>query len=230
MSRSAHPAGPRYADVIPEGHYSAPPADLNTLDPRVWSRTVARSPEGVAQVGGLDVRALAEEYGTPAYILDEADFRARCRAWREAFGADADVFYAGKAFLSRAVVRWLHEEGLNLDVCTGGELAVALSAGMPAERIALHGNNKSMEEIERAVAAGVGRIVVDSFQEIVRVADIAARHGKRQRVQIRVTVGVEAHTHEFIATAHEDQKFGFSSPAGTPPRPCAGSWPWPRSN
>ncbi|WP_329312135.1 diaminopimelate decarboxylase [Streptomyces sp. NBC_01262] len=214
MSRSAHPAGPRYADVIPEGHYSAPPADLNTLDPRVWSRTVARSPEGVAQVGGLDVRALAEEYGTPAYILDEADFRARCRAWREAFGADADVFYAGKAFLSRAVVRWLHEEGLNLDVCTGGELAVALSAGMPAERIALHGNNKSMEEIERAVAAGVGRIVVDSFQEIVRVADIAARHGKRQRVQIRVTVGVEAHTHEFIATAHEDQKFGFSLTGG----------------
>jgi diaminopimelate decarboxylase len=214
MSRSAHPAGPRYADVLPEGHYSAPPADLNTLDPRVWSRTVARTPEGAAQVGGLDVRHLAEEFGTPAYIVDEADFRARCRAWREAFGEGADVFYAGKAFLSRAVVRWLHEEGLNLDVCTGGELAVALSAGMPAERIALHGNNKSAEEIERAVTAGVGRIVLDSFQEIVRVADIARRHGKRQRVQIRVTVGVEAHTHEFIATAHEDQKFGFSLSGG----------------
>jgi diaminopimelate decarboxylase len=214
MSRSAHPAGPRYADVIPEGHYSAPPADLNTLDPRVWSRTVARTTDGAAQVGGLDVRHLAEEFGTPAYILDEADFRARCRAWREAFGEDADVFYAGKAFLSRAVVRWLHEEGLNLDVCTGGELAVALSAGMPAERIALHGNNKSAEEIERAVTAGVGRIVLDSFQEIVRVADIARKHGKRQRVQIRVTVGVEAHTHEFIATAHEDQKFGFSLSGG----------------
>jgi diaminopimelate decarboxylase len=214
MSRSAHPAGPRYADVLPEGHYSAPPADLNTLDPRVWSRTVARTPDGAAQVGGLDVRHLAEEFGTPAYIVDEADFRARCRAWREAFGEGADVFYAGKAFLSRAVVRWLHEEGLNLDVCTGGELAVALSAGMPAERIALHGNNKSAEEIERAVTAGVGRIVLDSFQEIVRVADIARRHGKRQRVQIRVTVGVEAHTHEFIATAHEDQKFGFSLSGG----------------
>ncbi|WP_127361302.1 diaminopimelate decarboxylase [Actinacidiphila soli] len=214
MSRSAHPAGPRYADVLPEGHYTAPPADLNTLDPRVWSRTVARTTDGAAQVGGLDVRHLAEEFGTPAYILDEADFRARCRAWREAFGEDADVFYAGKAFLSRAVVRWLHEEGLNLDVCTGGELAVALSAGMPAERIALHGNNKSAEEIERAVTAGVGRIVLDSFQEIVRVADIARKHGKRQRVQIRVTVGVEAHTHEFIATAHEDQKFGFSLSGG----------------
>lgn len=214
MSRSAHPAGPRYADVLPEGHYAAPPADLNTLDPRVWARTVSRDAEGVATVGGLDVRALAEEFGTPAYILDEADFRARCRAWREAFGADADVFYAGKAFLSRAVVRWLHEEGLNLDVCSGGELAVALSAGMPADRIALHGNNKTTEEIRQAVEAGVGRIVVDSFQEIVRVADAAQKAGRRQRVQVRVTVGVEAHTHEFIATAHEDQKFGFSLGGG----------------
>ncbi|MEU1538009.1 diaminopimelate decarboxylase [Actinacidiphila glaucinigra] len=214
MSRSAHPAGPRYADVLPEGHYAAPPADLNTLDPRVWARTVSRDAEGVATVGGLDVRALAEEFGTPAYILDEADFRARCRAWREAFGADADVFYAGKAFLSRAVVRWLHEEGLNLDVCSGGELAVALSAGMPVDRIALHGNNKTTAEIRQAVEAGVGRIVVDSFQEIVRVADAAQKAGRRQRVQVRVTVGVEAHTHEFIATAHEDQKFGFSLGGG----------------
>ncbi|MDX2645188.1 diaminopimelate decarboxylase [Streptomyces sp. PA03-1a] len=214
MSRSAHPAGPRYADVLPEGHYAAPPADLNTLDPRVWARTVTRDAEGVATVGGLDVRGLAEEFGTPAYILDEADFRARCRAWREAFGADADVFYAGKAFLSRAVVRWLNEEGLNLDVCSGGELAVALSAGMPADRIALHGNNKTTEEIRQAVEAGVGRIVVDSFQEIVRVADAAQKLGRRQRVQVRVTVGVEAHTHEFIATAHEDQKFGFSLGGG----------------
>ncbi|MFI8179261.1 diaminopimelate decarboxylase [Actinacidiphila glaucinigra] len=214
MSRSAHPAGPRYADVLPEGHYAAPPADLNTLDPRVWARTVTRDAEGVAIVGGLNVRGLAEEFGTPAYILDEADFRARCRAWREAFGADADVFYAGKAFLSRAVVRWLHEEGLNLDVCSGGELAVALSGGMPADRIALHGNNKTVEEIRQAVEAGVGRIVVDSFQEIVRVADAAQKAGRRQRVQVRVTVGVEAHTHEFIATAHEDQKFGFSLGGG----------------
>ncbi|MFG2192846.1 diaminopimelate decarboxylase [Streptomyces sp. NPDC048639] len=208
MSRSAHPAGPRHADVLPEGHYTAPPADLNELDPRVWSRTVARDAEGVVTVGGRDVQQLAEEFGTPAYILDEDDFRSRCRAWRQAFGDGADVFYAGKAFLSRAVVRWLHEEGLNLDVCSGGELATALAAGMPAERIALHGNNKSTEEIRRAVEEGVGRIVLDSFQEIVRVAHIAEQLGRRQRVQIRVTVGVEAHTHEFIATAHEDQKFG----------------------
>ncbi|MFG2760428.1 diaminopimelate decarboxylase [Streptomyces wuyuanensis] len=214
MSRSAHPAGPRYADVLPEGHYTAPPTDLNVLDEKVWSRTVNRGEAGVVTVAGIEVTRLAEEFGTPAYFLDEADFRARCRAWADAFGKDADVFYAGKAFLSRAVVRWLDEEGLNLDVCSGGELATALDAGMPAERIAFHGNNKSVEEIERAVGAGVGRIVLDSFQEIVRVAHVARSLGRRQRVQIRVTVGVEAHTHEFIATAHEDQKFGLALAGG----------------
>ncbi|GEB50509.1 MULTISPECIES: diaminopimelate decarboxylase [Streptomyces] len=227
MSRSAHPAGPRHADVLPEGRYpgsTAPPADLNSLDPQVWAQTVRRSADGAVSVGGLDVRALAEEFGTPAYILDEADFRARCRAWRSAFGEGADVYYAGKAFLSRAVVRWLHEEGLNLDVCSGGELATALDAGMPPERIALHGNNKSSEEIDRAVGAGVGRIVLDSFQEIARVAHAARRHGRRQPVQIRVTVGVEAHTHEFIATAHEDQKFGLAL-AGSAAHPEAGGGP-----
>ncbi|MET9801181.1 diaminopimelate decarboxylase [Streptomyces sp. NPDC006368] len=214
MSRSAHPAGPRHADVLPEGHYSAPPADLNRLEEKVWARTVSRNADGVVTVGGIPVTTLAEEFGTPAYFLDEADFRARCRAWADAFGKEADVFYAGKAFLSRAVVRWLTEEGLNLDVCSGGELITALDAGMPAERIAFHGNNKSVDEIERAVRAGVGRIVLDSFQEIVRVAHIAQSLGKRQRVQIRVTVGVEAHTHEFIATAHEDQKFGLALAGG----------------
>ncbi|MQY11997.1 Diaminopimelate decarboxylase [Streptomyces sp. RB5] len=209
MSRSAHPAGPRHGDVLPEGHYTPPPTDLNELDPRVWARTVTRGEDGTATVAGIPVSRLQEEFGTPAYILDEDDFRARCRAWTDAFSG-ADVFYAGKAFLSRAVVRWLREEGLNLDVCSGTELAVALDAGMPAERIAFHGNNKTSAEIERAVGAGVGRIVLDSYQEIVRVAHAAREAGKRQRVQIRVTVGVEAHTHEFIATAHEDQKFGLA--------------------
>ncbi|MEV7212898.1 diaminopimelate decarboxylase [Kitasatospora cineracea] len=214
MSRSAHPAGPRHGDVLPEGHYQAPPADLNALDPKVWSRTVARNAEGVATVGGVDVRTLAAEFGTPAYVLDEADFRARARAWRDAFGESADVYYAGKAFLSKAVVRWLHEEGLNVDVCSAGELQVALAAGMPGERIALHGNNKSVPELEQAVKAGVGHIVVDSFQEIERLAAIADAQGVRQPVLIRITVGVEAHTHEFIATAHEDQKFGLSLSGG----------------
>ncbi|MGA5819602.1 diaminopimelate decarboxylase [Kitasatospora sp. NPDC094028] len=214
MSRSAHPAGPRHGDVLPEGHYQAPPADLNALDPKVWSRTVTRDGEGVAVVGGVDVKRLAAEFGTPAYVLDEEDFRSRARAWREAFGTEADVYYAGKAFLSKAVVRWLFEEGLNLDVCSTGELAVALAAGMPPERIALHGNNKSADELEHAVKTGVGHIVVDSYQEIERLAAIAARQGVRQQVLIRITVGVEAHTHEFIATAHEDQKFGLSLSGG----------------
>ncbi|MFG2906038.1 diaminopimelate decarboxylase [Kitasatospora sp. NPDC048286] len=214
MSRSAHPAGPRHGDVLPEGHYQAPPADLNALDPKVWSRTVARDAEGVATVGGIDVKRLAAEFGTPAYVLDEEDFRSRARAWRDAFGADADVYYAGKAFLSKAVVRWLHEEGLNLDVCSAGELAVALAAGMPPQRIALHGNNKSADELENAVKTGVGHIVLDSYEEIERLAAIAARQGVRQPVLIRITVGVEAHTHEFIATAHEDQKFGLSLTGG----------------
>jgi diaminopimelate decarboxylase len=209
MSRSAHPAGPRHADVCTAGHSTTPAEDLNSLDEKVWARTVGRNADGVATVGGIEVTRLAEEFGTPAFFLDETDFRARCRAWADAFGRDADVFYAGKAFLSRAVVKWLREEGLNLDVCSGGELTTALDAGMPAERIAFHGNNKTTGEIERAVDAGVGRIVLDSFQEIVQVAHIADSRGKRQRVQIRVTVGVEAHTHEFIATAHEDQKFGI---------------------
>ncbi|MER5930090.1 diaminopimelate decarboxylase [Streptomyces sp. NPDC002054] len=215
MSRSAHPAGPRHADVLPEGHYSPPPADLNALDEKVWARTVGRGEDGVVRVGGIEVTRLAEEFGTPAYFLDEEDFRQRCRAWANAFGKDADVFYAGKAFLSKAVVRWLKEEGLNLDVCSGGELATALAAGMPAERIAFHGNNKSVAEIRRAIEAGVGRIVLDSFQEIARVAHVARELGVRQPVQIRVTVGVEAHTHEFIATAHEDQKFGIAVADGS---------------
>lgn len=124
---------------------------------------------------------LAEEFGTPAYLLDEADFRARARAWRDAFGPGADVYYAGKAFLCKAVVRWLHEEGLNLDVCSAGELAVALAAGMPAGRLALHGNNKSPEELELAVKAGVGHIVLDSFQEIDRLAAVARAHGCASR-------------------------------------------------
>ncbi|WP_420079585.1 diaminopimelate decarboxylase [Streptomyces sp. JL4002] len=215
MSRSAHPAGPRHADVLPEGHYSPPPADLNALDEKVWARTVRRGDDGVVSVGGVEVTRLAEEFGTPAYFLDEEDFRQRCRAWATAFGKDADVFYAGKAFLSKAVVKWLKEEGLNVDVCSGGELSTALAAGMPADRIAFHGNNKSESEISRAVEAGVGRIVLDSFQEIARVAHTARELGVRQPVQIRVTVGVEAHTHEFIATAHEDQKFGIAVADGS---------------
>jgi diaminopimelate decarboxylase len=174
---------------------------------------VRRGPDGVLDVAGLGVRELAERFGTPVYVLDEADFRARCRDFAEAFGG-GEVFYAGKAFLCKAVVRILAEEGLHLDVCTGGELAVALAAGFPAERMGLHGNNKSTVELGRALDAGVGRIVLDSFQEIERLTALARERGVRPGVMVRVTVGVEAHTHEYIATAHEDQKFGFSLAGG----------------
>jgi len=210
----AHEAGALHAEVGTRGPaWLRTPGDVNALLPQLWPRTVTRDGAGVLTVGGLPAAALAAEFGTPVYVLDEADFRARCREFAESFG-DAELFYAGKAFICKAIVRILAEEGLSLDVCTGGELAVALAAGMPPERIGLHGNNKSVAELERAVRAGVGRIVVDSFQEIDRLTAIARRLGTRPRVMVRVTVGVEAHTHEYIATAHEDQKFGFSLSGG----------------
>jgi len=182
------------------------------LDAAVWPLT-ASDEGGVLAVAGVPVTDLAREHGTPLFVLDEADVRARCRAWREAF-PDSDVYYAGKAFLCSAMARIVADEGLSLDVCTGGELALALRGGVPPERIGFHGNNKSYAELVAAVEAGVGRIVVDSFEEIGRVSAIAAERGVTQRVLVRATVGVEAHTHEFIATAHEDQKFGFSLASG----------------
>ncbi|MQA87330.1 MAG: diaminopimelate decarboxylase [Streptosporangiales bacterium] len=216
MRRVAHPAGPRHADVLPEEHPVRPPSDLNALHPSVWPRSAAR-PEGVVTIGGVDVRDLAAEYDTPTYVVDESEFRARCREYRDAFAVDsggADVYYAGKALLCGAVARWVAEEGLGLDLCSGGELAVALAAGFPAERIVLHGNNKSLAELTTALDAGVGRIVLDSFEEIARLGYLAGERGARPRVLVRVTTGVEAHTHEFIATAHDDQKFGFALSSG----------------
>ena len=169
MSRVAHPAGPRHGDVLPADHPPAPPQDLNALDPGIWPRNARRS-DGVLTLGGMDVRDLAEQFGTPLYVCDEEDVRSRCRDYLEAFGPDGRVFYAAKAFCSRAMLRWVSSEGLGVDVCTGGELEVALSAGVPPERITLHGNNKLLGELSRAVDAGVGHIVVDSFEEIARLA------------------------------------------------------------
>ncbi|WBC02076.1 diaminopimelate decarboxylase [Micromonospora sp. WMMA1976] len=210
----AHEAGALHGEIGTRGPaWLRTPVDVNALVPQLWPRNVARGPGGALTVAGLDVRDLAVEYGTPAYVLDEDDLRERCREFRAAF-PDADVYYAGKAFLCRAVVRMIAEEGMFLDVCTGGELATALSAGMPPERIGFHGNNKSVAELTRAVDAGVGRIIVDSFTEIDRLSELARERGVRPKVLVRVTVGVEAHTHEFIATAHEDQKFGFSLAGG----------------
>jgi diaminopimelate decarboxylase len=210
----AHPAGALHGDVTPlSSQLPPPPADLSELDPQIWPIGTERR-EGVLFLGGVDVRDLAADHGTPAYILVEDDVRARCRAYRDAFGEDGDVYYAAKALLTRAVVRWIDEEGLSLDVSTGGELEVALAAGFPPERMLMHGNNKSFDELGRAVEVGVGRIVLDSEVEIARLGHVAEAVGVRQRVLVRVTVGVEAHTHEFIATAHEDQKFGFSLGSG----------------
>jgi diaminopimelate decarboxylase len=183
------------------------------LEASVWPGTARRSPEGVLTLGGIDVRDLAAEFGTPAYILDEQDFRDRCQSWRDAF-AGADVYYAAKAFLCSEIARWIADEGLGMDVCTGGELAVAERVGFPADRLTFHGNNKSVRELERALDYGVGRVVVDSFEEIVRLAAAAERRGVRQKVLLRATPGVEAHTHEFVQTGQEDQKFGFSLASG----------------
>ncbi|WP_075739562.1 MULTISPECIES: diaminopimelate decarboxylase [Actinoalloteichus] len=214
----AHPAGPRHADVLLPTNTAGPRPEGNTqldeLHPLVWPRHAARGADGAVRFAGVDVRDLVARHGTPLFVMDEADFRSRCAEYASAFGDATLVHYASKAFLSTTVARWVDEEGLSLDVCSGGELAVALRADFPAERIALHGNNKSVAELEAAVRAGVGVVVVDSFHEIVRLQEIARRLGRVQPVMVRVTVGVEAHTHEFIATAHEDQKFGFSVAAG----------------
>ena len=205
-----HEAGALHADVTePPSALLVPPADPGALAAAVWPATATRDESGALLLGGVDVRDLATEFGTPAYLLDEADFRSRCRDFVQAF-AGADVHYAAKAFCSLTSLRWIVEEGLGLDVCSGGELAAALRAEVPPDRIAFHGNNKSVAELEQALDAGVGRIVVDSFAEIARLAWLAEERGLRQAVLVRATVGVEAHTHEFIATAHEDQKFGFS--------------------
>lgn len=184
------------------------------LDSKVWPHNMFRGDDGVAQIADVAVTALAAEYGTPLFVIDEDDFRQRCRAVAAAFGGGANVHYAAKAFLCSEIARWVDEEGLSLDVASGGELAVALHAGFPAERIALHGNNKSVEELSSAVKAGVGHVVLDSMTEIDRLDAIAGDAGIVQDVLIRITVGVEAHTHEFIATAHEDQKFGLSLAGG----------------
>jgi diaminopimelate decarboxylase len=203
---------------MPPGNTARPrPSTADELDellPAVWPRHARRDADGVVRLAGVDVRALAEEYGTPLFVMDEADFRARCAEHAAAFGDPALVHYAAKAFLSVQVARWVAEEGLSLDVCSGGELEIALRAGFPPERIALHGNNKSAGELATGVAAGVGAVVLDSFFEIARLDRIARDQGRVQDVLVRVTVGVEAHTHEYIATAHEDQKFGFSLAGG----------------
>lgn len=192
------------------------PEDANDLATGVWPASAARDADGVLDIAGVSATDLARAYGTPLLVLDEDEVRGRARAFRTAFdraaaenGTTAQVYYAGKAFLSTTVARWVVDEGLRVDVCTGGELEVALAAGVAPASLGFHGNNKSTAELERAVVAGVGTIIVDSAIEIERLAAITARTGAVQRVLVRVISGVHAETHEFLATAHEDQKFGF---------------------
>ncbi|NBU93131.1 MAG: diaminopimelate decarboxylase [Actinobacteria bacterium] len=172
---------------------------------------------GQISIAGCLAQSLVKEFGSPLFVIDQNDFYVRTNAWRDsllsAFGS-GNLFYAAKSFICVEVAKWLMELKVNLDVCTGGELAVALAAKFPADRIEFHGNNKSESEIDMAINAGVGTIVIDSFLEIDRVAKAAKVAGKVQKVYVRLTPGVEAHTHEFISTAHEDVKFGFSIASG----------------
>ena len=193
------------------------PQDVNRLDAKLWARDVSRGAAGELEISGIGVTRLKEQFGTPLFVVSEDDFRARAREFKQAFDeafstlcGGVDVYYAGKAFLSVEIARWVAQEGLRLDTCSGGELAVAARAGIPGEDLGLHGNNKSDAELHRALDMGLGRIVVDSLDELARLGAIAATRGEMANVMLRLTPGVHAHTHEFIATAHEDQKFGLS--------------------
>ena len=183
----------------------------------MWSSNVSTGAE--LSISAIPASQLAQDFGTPAFIMDEADFYARACTWssalNNAFGSNAgNVYYAAKAFICVEVARWIKDIGIGIDVCTGGELVVALKGGIDPSKIELHGNNKSVAEINKAVASGVGTIVIDSLFEIDRIAEAATKNGLVQKVLLRLTPGIEAHTHESIATAHEDVKFGFSIASG----------------
>jgi diaminopimelate decarboxylase len=204
-----------HSALVPE--WLTAPAEANVLVASVWPSSAQRLDGGSVEIGGVSVFDLRDRFGTPLYVLDEDEVRAHARRARDAFGAAAErhgirarVYYAGKAFLSTEVVRWVTDEGLAVDVCTRGELEVALAGGADPARVGFHGNNKSVGELERAVEVGIGSVVVDSSIEIERLAAIAERRGAVQPVLVRVRTGVHAETHAFLATAHEDQKFGFS--------------------
>ena len=192
---------------------------MSKLNPvNIWPRNTSFK-NGEIHIAGIRAQELAKEFGTPAFIIDEDDFRSRVQDFRKAldstFGRESsDLIYAAKAFLSVQVAKWLEQEGAGLDVCSGGELAVALAAKFPANRIEVHGNNKSLSEIRTAIEIGVRVIVADSLFELDRIEEIASQLGKKQAILLRLTPGVEAHTHEFISTAHEDVKFGFSISSG----------------
>lgn len=181
----------------------------DSLEP-ILPLTSKISAEGHLVIGGCDTVDLAHEFGTPLFVYDEEHLRQRCSQYREAFSArGGKVIFASKSFCSLAMCRLADQEGLFLDVASGGELATGLAAGFPAERIYFHGNNKSEQELIEALDAGVGKIVVDSFDELDRLALLSAERGVITEILLRVTPGIEAHTHEFISTGQSDSKFGF---------------------
>jgi diaminopimelate decarboxylase len=187
------------------------------LNPLIWPASAKRNSQGELSVGEVSVSELVETYGTPLYVFDEADVRKRAKDYVSAFTVsdiETSVHYAGKAFLTTKVAQWVNQEGLGIDVASAGELEVAVRAGIAPNQIVMHGNNKSVQDLARAVEVGVGRIVIDSLIEIERLNSVAASAGIVQQVLLRLTVGVEAHTHEAISTAHEDQKFGLSVASG----------------
>ena len=190
-------------------------AAFNGLPAHVWPRNAARGADGVVSIAGVALTNIAERFGTPVMVVDEDDFRSRCRDMARAFGGPEHVHYASKAFLTRTIARWVEEEGLSLDVASENELRIALMADFPAARITAHGNNKDDAFLRACVDEGVGHVVLDSDQELERLDAIAGEVGRAQHVMIRVKPGIEAHTHEFIATSHEDQKFGFSLASGS---------------
>ncbi|MEY3806101.1 MAG: diaminopimelate decarboxylase [Actinomycetota bacterium] len=175
----------------------------------LFPRTSQINENGVLSIGGIDIANLAQQYGTPVFVYDEQHLRDMCREAVSAFGSD-NVIYASKAFLCVAMAQLAHEEGLLLDVATGGELFVALHAGVPPDRCVLHGNNKSDEELQMAMKAGLRHIVIDSFDEIERIEQLVAQGVPAPRVQLRITPGVHVHTHEYVSTGQDDSKFGFN--------------------
>jgi diaminopimelate decarboxylase len=183
------------------------------LEPRLWPRSAQMDCDGALRVGGVDLADMAEAYGTPAVAIDVDDIRSRIAAYRDAM-PDVEIAYAAKAFLTRAMARLVDEEGLSLDVCSGGEVGVAAAAGFPGERMILHGNVKTPADIAAALQAGVGRIVIDSLDEITMLATMASGLSGRQQVLVRVAPGVDAHTHAGLTTGTEDQKFGLSIATG----------------
>lgn len=193
------------------------PRDNAHLDSKVWPHSAKRNESGELEIGGVSVGELVSKYGTPLYVIDEEEFRSRLKAVKRAFteaareiGTEAKIYYAAKALLTTEIARWVDEAGLAIDVATGGELSFALHGGTDPARIGMHGNNKSLFEIGRAISSGVGNLVIDSDSEIERIASIAGAQGVVQAVRIRVNSGVHASTHDYLATSREDQKFGIA--------------------